>query len=572
MKLFCTLSRVGVWIITLMLMAWATPSNSFGQDKPQRFRAACDAIDAFIELRMEERGTPGLTLALTTRDSLLYVGTYGYADLKLKRPVTEETLFQIGSITKSFTALALMQLYDAGRFDPDKPVQTYLPWFDVQSEYTPISAHHLLTHSAGIPANRDDMPGSPYQAFALRQQATSWPPGSRFHYSNIGYQVLHQLFEELSDLDYGEAIQTRIFDPLGMDKSRPVITMESRTTQAVGYIPPYDDRPHHLSRGFIEAPHFPYGIGDGSIQSTAADMASYVRMLLNRGRGPHGRIVSESAFERFSTPHIGAGGRHYGYGISVSEREDHSTLAHGGGMVGFGASIVADLTDGLGVASLANGPALHGLIGNYALEVARAVLQDKPIPAPPGRERRRSDRPLTDYAGDYRTVSGKVVHFSIEDSVLILIDGGARVVLERFRDDRFYTPVSGFDRYPFRFERYDDGVVVEVIYGPTWYTNDRYTGPETFDAPEAWQSFVGCYRSYSPWFPYFEVIERKGKLIAITGEGGETSSREIELTEKSEGLFQVGRSPTPEVLRFEDIVAGRALRAFWSGHPFFRTH
>ena len=354
-----------------------------------------------------------------------------------------------------------------------------------------------------------------------------------------------------------------------MDKSRPVITMESRSIQAVGYIPPFNDRPHHHSRPWAEAPHFPYGIGDGSIQSTAADMASYIRMLLNRGRGPHGRIVSKDAFKRFSTPHIAS--RRYGYGINVSEQDGHTILAHGGGMVGFSANILADMKDGLGVVTLANGPAAHRSIMDYTMKVIRSVLHDQPLPELPHRKQRKASRSLSDYIGDYKTSSGKTVHFSVEDSTLILNDDTTRVRLERFYDDRFYSPVVGFDRYPFQFVRNDEGIIVEVIYGPTWYTNDLYAGPKTFEAPRAWQSFVGRYRSYSPWFPYFEVIERKGKLIAITGEGGETSCREFELTEKSGGVFQVGKGPTPEVLSFEDIVAGRALRAFWSGHQFFRT-
>jgi len=192
-----------------------------------------ETFENYINLNMQKYGTPGLTLALTTKDSLLYVGTFGYADIKLRTPVTEATLFQIGSVTKSFTALALMQLFDEGRFDPERPVQFYLPWFFVRSEYKPITPHHLLTHSAGIPGNRDDMPGSPYQAYALRQQITGWPPNERFHYSNVGYQVLHVLLEKLANKPYAKIIKERFFRPLGMADSQPSITLESRLLQAV---------------------------------------------------------------------------------------------------------------------------------------------------------------------------------------------------------------------------------------------------------------------------------------------------------------------------------------------------
>ncbi len=90
---------------------------------------AFQAIDRLVLHSMEAEGTPGLALAVTTTDGLLYEGAYGYADLKSRTPVTRETLFQIGSITKSFTSLGLMHLWDEGVFDPKKPVVEYLPWF-----------------------------------------------------------------------------------------------------------------------------------------------------------------------------------------------------------------------------------------------------------------------------------------------------------------------------------------------------------------------------------------------------------------------------------------------------------
>jgi CubicO group peptidase (beta-lactamase class C family) len=119
------------------------------------FNPAIEAIVSYISRSLAERGTPGLALALTDRDRLLHTGTYGFADLKRGTPVAETTLFQIGSITKSFTALALMQLVEQGRLQLEEPLETYLPWFSVRSAYAPITVHHVLTHSAGLPANRD---------------------------------------------------------------------------------------------------------------------------------------------------------------------------------------------------------------------------------------------------------------------------------------------------------------------------------------------------------------------------------------------------------------------------------
>lgn len=534
------------------------------------------AIDAQVRASMERHRTPGVTVALTTPEGLVGVWTLGYADLKLRTPVTEETLFQIGSVSKSFTALALMQLWDEGRLDLEAPVTDYLPWWEVQSDFEPIRVEHLLTHTAGIPGNRDDIFSSPYMAWALREQRTAWPPGSRFHYSNVGYQSLHALLEAVSGETYADLIERRLFDPLEMRASRAAITLESRTRQAVGYIPPFDDRPIHHSRALVEAPHHEYRIGDGAIQSTASDLAAYVRLWLNRGAGPEGRIVSEEAFERFSTPHPGSldedGSNGYGLGVFVQQSDGRLILRHSGGMVGFACQVAADMTDRVGVVVMINGPGDSRAIADYALAAWRAATLGEPVPEAPAPADRTQVDNVVDYAGSFASDDmADELRFEAEDDRLWLVRMGERLPLERRGEDRFYTPDPGFDRYMLEFGRDDDGQVVEVMYGPRWYVSERYEGPRTFESPESWTSYIGRYRNFSPWFPYLEVIARKGSLLAITGPGGESSTGETLLVALGDGVFRAGEDLTPEIVHFENVVDGRALRAVWTGHPFFRS-
>jgi CubicO group peptidase (beta-lactamase class C family) len=529
-------------------------------------------VDSLARSTIREEGLPGMALAVTDAGGVLHEIYLGMADLKAGRPVTSGTLFQIGSITKSLTALSLLRLADRGAFDPDRPVVDYLPWFSVQSEYGPITGHHLLTHSAGIPANRDDVPSSPYQAFGLRQQHTAWPPGERFLYSNVGYQVLHVLLERLDTRPYPRILRESILEPAGMETAHPVITLESRDAQAVGYIPPFDDRPHHPSRGLVEAPHFPYDVGDGSVQATARDLAAYARLWINRGVGPGGRVVSEEAFRRFSTGFVQDGQARYGYGVWVSEEDGRTILHHSGGMVGFGAYLVVDTVAGLGVVSLVNGPASGSGVARYALKVAQALRSGAPLPDPPGAPASSSAGPVSDYEGWFTSPSGDSIRFGREGTSLAVTAPSPAVQLEARGPDAFYTADPGFDRYPFRFERDGGGGVVAVSHGPAWFFNRAYRGPTEFDVPASWQAVPGRYRSWSPWLPYFEVIIRTGRLILVTGEGGESSSGETPLTEESPGVFRIGAAPTPERLRFHDVVEGVALRADWSGHVFYRVN
>src|SRR5438093_8539244 len=165
---------------------------------PPDLAAAWKRLDGFVLREMRGQRIPGVSLALTDRTRLLRVKTYGFANLDSRAPLTPDHLLEIGSISKSFTSIALLQLRDEGRFDPKLPVTTYLPWFSIQSSFEPITPHDLMSHTAGLPRDRDDIVSSLYQAVALRDRVVGEAPGGHFRYSNIGYQVLSYMLETLS--------------------------------------------------------------------------------------------------------------------------------------------------------------------------------------------------------------------------------------------------------------------------------------------------------------------------------------------------------------------------------------
>ena len=162
----------------------------------------------------------GLAVAVTDRRQTLYTAGLGYADLAAHSPVTADTTFQIGSIGKSMTALALLQLVDARRFDLNAPLSTHLPWFAMPSRYKAITLRHVLSHTAGLPAGTDFTPAARYEGFALRDTEAAWEPGTRFHYSNTGYKLLGWLLEDITGQDYGSIIRERVLEPLGNGRHR----------------------------------------------------------------------------------------------------------------------------------------------------------------------------------------------------------------------------------------------------------------------------------------------------------------------------------------------------------------
>ncbi len=531
-------------------------------------------LKSFIDREMRAHKTPGLIVALTDRERALHISAHGLADVAAGVPVTPETLFEIGSISKSFTAIALLQLVQAGGVDLQAPVTRYLPWFHVPSQHEPIALHHLLSHTAGLINGSEASAEARFEVWALRETETGSRPGSRFYYSNVGYKVVGLVLEALLGRSYGEIIQERILRPLGMTSTEPTITHKTRPRLAVGYTTLYDDRPPHPSQRLVPATWLETGTADGSIAATAADMALYLRMLMNRGQGSGGRVLSEDGF-RLMTQRVieipekerelGMGKSHYGYGLDISEDRDHTLIGHTGGMVGYQAAILADLTDGLGVVVLSNGPGEFAQIASYALLLLRAAHHGEALPpAPPPPETTRCEN-AGDYAG---TFSAGDRSFTLAPAGEGLIMGwcGERIVLEQRGEDRFYVPHPGMDRFLLQFRR-ADGQVVEAFHGPDWYVSGHYRGPTGFEHPAEWAAYPGHYRSHNPWYSNFRVALRKGELVLIEPWGYEKA-----LVQRGDGLFQVGDDAcSPERLRFDTLLDGRAVRANLSGCDYYRT-
>ena len=188
-------------------------------------------------------------------------------------------------------------------------------------------------------------------------------PGAHFHYCNLGFAILGQIIAKLDGRPWYQSLQARILTPMGMAATAPVITIASSARSAVGYQPWFDDQVYPRQGRLAARPPEVFDIPAGSIAAPPADMARYLRMLLNSGQRPGGRIVSEQSFALFSTPYIKAPEfgptASYGYGIAVDVVDGHKTLVHTGGMSCFASSIHVDL-DG-GYAAFASINAMQGL-------------------------------------------------------------------------------------------------------------------------------------------------------------------------------------------------------------------
>jgi D-alanyl-D-alanine carboxypeptidase len=525
-------------------------------------------LERYIERRRKAVRNPALAIALVDRNDVAYVNGYG----RIRGPgsgiVGPDTPFEIGSVSKTFAAVAALQAVEAGLLDLHAPVQHYLPWFEVRSPYpAPITPHHLLSHSAGLPYSVDFSPDPRGVVWGLREIEAGFAPGTRHYYSEPGYQALTLVLEQVYGRPYARILRDGILDPLRMYNSHAAVTHALRPHLPQGYWPLYDDHPPHPSHPLVPAPWVELNSADGAIVSTAIDMGQFVHMLLRRGRGPQGRLLSEESFRQMTSEVVPGSG--YGYGIYIQAGEEHRRLAHGGDMPGYEAYIAMDMDRGLGIVVLAAQPYPAGMWGQvYAYWRAAGGGYELPLLAAPPDPAQVAN--AADYAGVYRG-QAKALQVAAEGDRLYLQLDQERVVLEQRGEDRFYANHPALDRFLLQFGRAEGGAtapgpVVELSHGPDWYAHARYDGPHTFAYPPGWDACAGHYRAHNPWLSNFRVVTRKGALWFVWPWGDEDPLLPLE-----GNLFRLGAAPySPERLHFDQIVDGHALRATLSGCTYYR--
>jgi CubicO group peptidase (beta-lactamase class C family) len=264
-------------------------------------------IDSFIEEQMIRLNIPGVSLAIVEGDQIVHLRGFGRARPGGEAP-SPQTPFFIGSTTKSFTALAVMQLVESGKVDLDAPLQCYLPWFRVADRHASacITVRHLLNQTSGLPllpgwevmADFDDRPGATErQARALSSLKLTRLPGDAFEYSNVNYNLLGLVIEAASGEPYAVYIQKYIFDPLEMRHSYTSKAAAQRDGLAVG---------HQSWFGVpVAVPDMPVAsamLPAGFLISSAEDMGRYLIAHLNAGRCGDAQILSPEGIAELHRP------------------------------------------------------------------------------------------------------------------------------------------------------------------------------------------------------------------------------------------------------------------------------
>jgi CubicO group peptidase (beta-lactamase class C family)/D-alanyl-D-alanine dipeptidase len=480
------------------------------------YREVAAALEALIQREREAKDLAAVSIALVDGDEVVWAAGFGPQDAEGSVPASAETVYRVGSVSKLFTDMAVMQLVEAGVLDLDAPVQTWLPEFAPQNpDDTPITLRQLMSHRAGLirepPAGHyfDDT-GTDLAATVASLNGTPqiYPPTTRTKYSNAGIAVVGYALEVVQGEPFADYVKRAVLEPLGMAHSAFTPEPEIVDDLAAAWMWGFD-------RADFPAPTFELGMAPaGSMYSTALDLARFMSAMFRRGEGVSGRVLHDSTLEAMWEPQFAEPGATTGYGLGFSLDEFHGRrrLGHGGAIYGFSTELSFLPDDGLGVVvvSAVDGTnSVVGRIADAALELMYAARNGEPLPQDP---LRGTDPVDPDVARQLEGIwEGEEGGFELDERngalVMTPLRGGATVEL-RVRGDTLMA---------------DD----RLAFGPVFvHERDRLTGGPNLarpvsrrtdgrpppPAPAHWRGLIGEYG----WdHNVLYILEREGRLHAL---------------------------------------------------------
>ncbi len=480
---------VSILVLSLSLPSVAldlpqpTPVGTTAPARSTGFQEKEALLDAWITAQMAGQGLPGMSVGLVHDGQLVWAKGYGYSDTEKKTPASPATIYRMASVTKTFTATAIMQLRDAGKLGLDDPVSKYLPWFKVSSRFSDapaITLRHLLTHTSGLPREA----AFPYwtdNAFPTLEEIKATLPGqeaifpteTRWKYSNLGFALAGEVIAAVSGEPYEHYIRTHILEPLGMASSSMALPEAQLSRLATGYGQRQPNgsrvtRPFTDCRGITPA---------ANLSSTVEDLAKYLAFQMSDGTVGGKVILKASTLkEMHRVQWIQQDWQSgWGLGFSVTHLGGKAYVGHIGILSGYRTAISFLPDEKAGVIVLSN--ADDGQPSFYLRQVFALLggtLKAAPVQAPVP----QVDQAWVRFTGRYCNFWGES-DVRILDGNLVLVDPEADEPLNGMirlipdGKDRFRVPVP--DRLSYdsigeavTFENGPDGEVVRMKYGANY--------------------------------------------------------------------------------------------------------
>jgi CubicO group peptidase (beta-lactamase class C family) len=317
--------------------------------------ATSAAVTEYVKAEMARQHIPGLSLLVVQHGKIVRAEGFGLANVELQVPVKPETVFQSGSVGKQFTATAVMMLVEEGKIGLDDPLTKYFA--DAPATWKDVTVRELLSHTAGFgdyPKNFDYRKDwtEAEELKLIEGIPLAYPPGTKWEYSNFGFVTLGILIHHATGEFYGDFLQRRIFQPLGMTSTRIISEADIVPNRAAGY---------RLVKGELKNQEWVAPVvnttADGSLYFTILDLAKWDAALYTE------KLLKRSSLDLMWTPARLKNGQansgrvnsgHYGFGWFIDVREGHRCIHHDGSWQGFETAIDRYVDDELTVVALSN--------------------------------------------------------------------------------------------------------------------------------------------------------------------------------------------------------------------------
>jgi len=394
------------FLTILIILVSLAGAQSLREDP--RIASALHLLELWLEAQSAYENIPGISMAVVHDQELLWARGFGCADREKKRPATPETIYGIGSISKLFTSIAVLQLRDQGKLRLDDPVVKHLPWFNIKQTYPdgpPVTIHGILTHSSGLPRDAD-FPywSAPYSEFPTREriiktlanQATVYPAYTQFQYSNLGFALAGEIVAQVSGQDYADYVKQNILVPLGLDDTRPELPEEHRAGRlATGYSSItregiQNKMPFFQAKGIAPAAGFSSTVVD------LARFASWQFRLLGGGKEEILRANTLREMQRFQWMDPN---NTWGLGFTVWRSDGIIYVGHGGICAGYRSQLTLQPKEKIATVFLANSSGVNSWIyAQRACEIAAPAIAE--ALGSPGTAK-QPDPALKKYEGTY---------------------------------------------------------------------------------------------------------------------------------------------------------------------------
>lgn len=414
------------------------------------YAAIVKTLQPFAEREMTEKGLPGLSIAIIDDQQIVWAQGFGMADPSAQKPATAQTVYRIGSVSKLFTDIGIMQLVERGELNLDAPITDYLPDFQPRNPFgTSITLRQLMSHRSGLlrepPVGNYFETSEPSLAATVRSlndTALVFAPNTHTKYSNAAIAVVGYLLESRSRQPFAKYLKSSVLDRMGLVHSsfEPDSNLIANLAKAQMWT--YDGLT-------FNAPTFQLGMAPaGSMYSTVTDLGQFLSVLMARGQTNNGALLKPETIEQMWSPQFpNPGGRAFGLGFIVGSLDGHRLVGHGGAIYGFATTLDLLPEDKVGVVVIATKDASNAVterIGEETLKLVLAQRAGKPLTLPPPTSAVSPElgRPLI---GRYRD-GDDALDMTYLDGRLSLLraSGGEQAELRKLGDELMVDGITGY--------------------------------------------------------------------------------------------------------------------------------